>query len=178
LNLSKLTQTAKTKEFIRKVKSLVETGVIKSYAIIAESLDWNPSMLSNVINGRQNVPNDKYKLFSELYPIPGEKVKDTKEDGPSESAPGQDKAVLALVESNKDVSEGIKYISKTNYELTLLLKQSVGVVTRNQPGRGLTFAEAYHNLLVAGVQEGRWSSEDEGQDILDNVFDEISKKHS
>lgn len=60
-------QTEKTKKFIQNVKSLVDSGEIKNYAIIVDALGWDKTIFSNVINGRRNVPNDVYKKFTEIY---------------------------------------------------------------------------------------------------------------
>ena len=62
-------QTEKTKLFIQAVNKLVETGEVKNRAAIIEALDWDTSLMSNVMNGRKNVPNDVYRKFSEVFPV-------------------------------------------------------------------------------------------------------------
>ena len=48
---------------------LVESGEVKNKLAIVEALDWDNTMLSNVIAGRRNVPPDIYKKFTEIYNI-------------------------------------------------------------------------------------------------------------
>lgn len=62
-----LTPKEKTKKFIEQVESLIDSGVVPSYVEIVDSIEWNRSALSNVINGRRNVPNDVYKRFTDVY---------------------------------------------------------------------------------------------------------------
>lgn len=57
----------KTKKFIDQVNSLVDSGIVPSYLELADNIDWNRSAMSNVINGRRNVPNDVYKRFTDVY---------------------------------------------------------------------------------------------------------------
>ena len=69
-----MTQSENTLKFIKEVKSLVDSGAVKNYAEIIKALGWEKTHFSNVIHGRKNIPNDKYKKFSEVYqefaPIP------------------------------------------------------------------------------------------------------------
>jgi hypothetical protein len=193
LNLSKLTQTAKTKEFIRKVKSLVETGVIKSYAIIAESLDWNPSMLSNVINGRQNVPNDKYRLFSEIYQLPGDVVKETKEAEPKES---KDEfymdtikdlrhSGITLSEANKETAAATRETAMANRILAenqrdlieilkVLHKPTVDSALSNPPNPSFVLQPFLDKIAQYGIDRKWWKSFDEGRIILGKLVHEVS----
>lgn len=62
-------QSEKTKSFIREVNNLVELGEVKDYATIVRALDWDETLMSNVRNGRRNVPPDIYKKFTKIYNI-------------------------------------------------------------------------------------------------------------
>jgi hypothetical protein len=193
LNLSKLTQSAKTKEFIKKVKSLVETGMIKSYAIIADALDWNPSMLSNVINGRQNVPNDKYKLFTELYPMTGEVVNDTKEEGQKES---KDEfymdtikdlrhSGITLSEANRETAAATRETATANrilaenqrdlIEILMVLhKPTVDSALNNPPNPSYVVQPFLDRIAHYGIDRKWWKSFDEGRVILGKLALEVS----
>lgn len=58
-----------TKHFIKEVKTLVETGVVKNYAEIADGMEWSRTSLSGVLKGIRDVPLAVYKKFTELYKI-------------------------------------------------------------------------------------------------------------
>jgi hypothetical protein len=193
LNLSKLTQTAKTKEFIRKVKSLVDSGEVKSYAIIADALDWNPSMLSNVINGRQNVPNDKYRLFSEIYQLPGDVVKETKEAEPKES---KDEfymdtikdlrhSGITLSEANKETAAATRETAMANRILAenqrdlieilkVLHKPTVDSALSNPPNPSFVLQPFLDKIAQYGIDRKWWKSFDEGRIILGKLVHEVS----
>ena len=67
LSLMAFKQNDKTIKFIKQVKSLTESGMVKNDATIVAALDWDKTTFSNVKNGRKNVPNDVYKKFTEVY---------------------------------------------------------------------------------------------------------------
>lgn len=60
-------QNDKTKSFIREVKNLIDQGIVKNYSEIVNELDWDKTLMSNIMNGRKNVPNDIYRKFKEVY---------------------------------------------------------------------------------------------------------------
>jgi hypothetical protein len=62
-------QSEKTKDFIESVKRLIDSGEVKNQAAIVETLSWDKTLMSNVMNGRKNVPNDVYRKFAEVYPV-------------------------------------------------------------------------------------------------------------
>lgn len=62
-------QTEKTRNFIESVKRLIDTGEVKNQAAIVDALEWDKTLMSNVMNGRKNVPNDVYRKFTEIYPV-------------------------------------------------------------------------------------------------------------
>jgi hypothetical protein len=64
-----LEQTENSKKFINAVETLVESGEVKNKLAIVKALDWDNTMLSNVLAGRRNVPPDIYKKFTNLYNI-------------------------------------------------------------------------------------------------------------
>lgn len=57
----------KTVKFIEQVQNLVDNGIVPSYVDIANTIEWNTTAMSNVINKRRNVPNDVYKRFTDIY---------------------------------------------------------------------------------------------------------------
>lgn len=85
-------------------------------------------------------------------------------------------SIHKLVDSNHALAVANRTLSMTNYELAIMLKKSAGDGSGTQHSREPTFLQAYHSLLKAGVAEGRWKSEDEGQSTLDNVISGISMK--
>jgi hypothetical protein len=193
LNLSNLTQTAKTKEFVRQVKSLVDSGEIKSYAIIAEALDWNPSMLSNVINGRQNVPNDKYRLFSEIYQVAGDAVNDTKDAEPKES---KDEfymetikdlrhSGITLSEANRETASATRETAMANRILAenqrdlidilkALHRPTVDAALNNPPNPSYVVQPYLDRIAQYGIDRKWWKSFDEGRVVLGKLAHEVS----
>jgi len=65
--MKQMQQTKKTSEFIQQVKNLKEIGQIKAYAEVIGKIDWDKTSLSNVMNGRANVPDYVYAKFLEVY---------------------------------------------------------------------------------------------------------------
>lgn len=57
----------KTKKFIRQAKSLIDGGKVPSYLELADSIEWDRSALSNVINKRRNIPPEVYLRFTNVY---------------------------------------------------------------------------------------------------------------
>lgn len=57
----------KTKKFIRQAKALIESGKVASYADLADTIDWDRTALSNVINKRRNIPPEVYLRFTNIY---------------------------------------------------------------------------------------------------------------
>ena len=64
-----LKQTERTKNFVLVAKNLKKTGVVKSYNEIISALEWDKTSFSNVINGRQNIPDWRYTKFVKVYGI-------------------------------------------------------------------------------------------------------------
>lgn len=58
-----------TKRFISQVESLIKEGIAANYAEIVRELNWNKSMMSEVIKSRKNVPVAVYRKFAERYGI-------------------------------------------------------------------------------------------------------------
>lgn len=57
----------KTKKFVRWVKALINSGKVPSYQDVADNIDWDRTALSNVVNGRRNVPPEVYLKFTKVY---------------------------------------------------------------------------------------------------------------
>lgn len=60
-------QNEKTRNFIDTVKRLIESGEVKNQAAIVDALEWDKTLMSNVMNGRKNVPNDIYRKFTDVF---------------------------------------------------------------------------------------------------------------
>jgi DNA-binding Lrp family transcriptional regulator len=56
-----------TKKFIEQVKNLKNAGVVDRFGEIVDALKWDKTALSNVMNGRRDVPPEVYSLFTEVY---------------------------------------------------------------------------------------------------------------
>lgn len=56
-----------TKEFVKNVESLISKGVAADYSEIVDKLDWDKGAMSNVINGRRNVPIEKAELLKKVF---------------------------------------------------------------------------------------------------------------
>lgn len=59
----------KSKTFIKQVENLMNTGIVKTHTEIIEQLGMTKSMFSSVMNGRRNIPIDKYNRFTEVYAV-------------------------------------------------------------------------------------------------------------
>lgn len=57
----------KTKKFIRRVKTLKESGEIKKHEEIVKAIKWHKTSMSNVMNGRDNIPDYLYAEFVKVY---------------------------------------------------------------------------------------------------------------
>lgn len=64
-----LKQSEKSKKFIKAVETLLNTGEVKNKLAIVKALDWDNTMLSNVLAGRRNIPPDIYKKFTNIYQL-------------------------------------------------------------------------------------------------------------
>jgi plasmid maintenance system antidote protein VapI len=62
-------QNSLTRKFIHVVNELIDAGKAKSFAEIANRLEWNRTSMSNVINGRINVPLEVYKKLAKLFHV-------------------------------------------------------------------------------------------------------------
>jgi hypothetical protein len=60
-------QNALTRTFIMTVNSMKDRGVVSSYNDLADKIGFNRTSMSNVINGRRNVPTDIYQKFAEMF---------------------------------------------------------------------------------------------------------------
>jgi hypothetical protein len=67
--MAEFIQNANTKTFIDEVNKLVETSRVKNYKEVADAIEWDKTAISNVMNGRRNVPHEKYTKFTEVYKV-------------------------------------------------------------------------------------------------------------
>jgi len=61
--------SAISKWFIKEVENLKSGGIVKDYKEIADNIEAKPSTISNVINGRRNIPRHNYLLFAKVYKL-------------------------------------------------------------------------------------------------------------
>jgi hypothetical protein len=66
-NTMRFEPNEKTTAFVKEVSDLLNSGAVKNYTEIVNKLKWDKTLMSNVMNGRKNVPNDVYKKFKEVY---------------------------------------------------------------------------------------------------------------
>lgn len=59
----------KTRKFIRQARTLVDSGQVGGYKEIADAIDWDRTAVSNVINGRRNIPPEVFKRFTDVYKL-------------------------------------------------------------------------------------------------------------
>lgn len=89
-----------------------------------------------------------------------------------------EKSVYELSVANKDACHANAILAESQRELIDILKSKIplnsGDQIRSQP-KVPTWEAALHLLILAGVKEGKWDTEDLGQDILDNALGEILK---
>jgi transcriptional regulator with XRE-family HTH domain len=62
-------QNSVTKKFIKTVNYIIDKGQAKSFADVAEKLEWNRTSMSNVYNGRINVPLEVYKKLAKVFHV-------------------------------------------------------------------------------------------------------------
>jgi hypothetical protein len=60
-------QNALTRTFVMTVNSMKDRGIVSSYNDLADKIGFNRTSMSNVINGRRNVPSDIYEKFAEMF---------------------------------------------------------------------------------------------------------------
>jgi hypothetical protein len=56
-----------TVRFQQQVKELLRTSTVKDHKEIADAIGWDNTSLSNVMNGRRNIPPEKYEKFTKVY---------------------------------------------------------------------------------------------------------------
>lgn len=68
----------KTERFIKQAQALIDKGVVKSQQEIADKIGISKAMMSNIMNGRAQIPQDKLLKFSEGYtPVNFDNVEQT-----------------------------------------------------------------------------------------------------
>ena len=158
-----LHQSEKTIKFVNEVNNLVESGEVKSFAIIAEAIKMPTSMLSNIRNGRASVPNLKYKLFCEVYNSKLLSEIEVKKDRVEEDNQVA-VSIHTLIESNRMLVE-------TNKDLTGMLKQSYSNKVSSSSDQHIsgTLLPYLQQIALAGV--GRfWKDENVGIVELNKIL--------
>lgn len=121
-----LKQTAKTTKFIADVKRLVDKGSVKNLTEIINALDWEKTMFSNVLNGRRNVPNDKYLKFTEVY----------KSDLASNGLQHKEVPLVKTAEAGEEISKLIRDMITVQAKLNILLV-TVESIAADQKGKAV-----------------------------------------
>ncbi len=133
MKLNTLDQSQKTKKFLDSIKTLLNNGVVKNYSEVIKELGWEKTMLSNVMNGRRNVPNDIYRKFTEVYNLEGDVKGVVKHDTPTKDIQLREAVSLindqsatnkALAIAQKDLAAAQKDIAAVNLKLTTMLEVS------------------------------------------------------
>lgn len=62
-------QNANTKTFVDEVNRLIQGGKVKNFKEVADVIEWDKTAISNVMNGRRNVPHEKFTKFTEVYKV-------------------------------------------------------------------------------------------------------------
>lgn len=132
-------QNDRSKEFVEKVKSLVESAEEPTFKAIADKLKWNSNALHLVIKGQRNVPADVYKKYTEIYKIgvSGET---------SNNVDFQDKYIALLEKRNHELEEARKTLLEkvSSIEQTLIqMRTDMGVMAALQKGYQEYWAEYY-----------------------------------
>ncbi len=132
LKINTLEQNAKTLKFVSEVKMLLDNGIVRNREEIVRELEWETTTLSNVMNGRRNVPNDIYKKFAEVYTI--ELSGTRQQEAPPEVTPpvqngNGEKYLDALIISN----EANKALSIANKDLAAAHVKLIGMLEIARP---------------------------------------------
>jgi len=62
-------QTDLTKQFLEQADKLIKDGTVKDYTVLATSIKYDKTSLSNVVKNRRNIPYTKYLKFVEVYKL-------------------------------------------------------------------------------------------------------------
>lgn len=197
LSSKELKPTPKTVKFIKEVKALIETGEVASYAAIAAKLDWSATMISNIINGRQNIPNDRYRKFTEVYQLENSEVNiengdmggkseviemsDSKEKFYMETIADLRHTAIELANANKDACIANKEASIANRILAenqrelieILKKMHAPIVNAAKETQQVSLSEVTLDLMAGnGVLLGIWKSEGEARAVINKLCGE------
>jgi Ribonuclease G/E len=124
-------QTETTKDFIKAVKSLVDSRQHGRLKDIATRLDYNYSALNQIMNGGRNVPDHVYSRFSELYNNVQEKVQSVIN---AEERLLLEQSVLNLTATQKINATSIDRLVASNDRLICLLSEALNL---GKPGKSL-----------------------------------------
>lgn len=116
--------TATTKKFIRQVKTLLEKGEVKNQKEIIDSLKWDKTVFSNVMNGRKNIPNDVYRRFTEVYHLQGHVDKEDIREQQIELLRDQNQFLREqMADMSRRIDASLKMIE--NNQLTIMARLSL-----------------------------------------------------
>lgn len=119
-----------TSEFIKRVQSLEDQGIVRSRQEIVNALNWNKSYMSQTMAGLKPVPAHVYRKFTEVY-------------GSSETRLNKEvytKQIEDLIETNKNLSQTVLNLSWRIQEIESQRQQAAGAAGHPffDPRRGKT----------------------------------------
>lgn len=107
-----------SKQFIAFADDLIEKGVVGSDKEIVDAIDWHKSSMSQVRNGRQNIPIEVYRKFVSYY-----KLKKTEPDEVAEDL--RDRLIETLQEQNKFLKDQLNSVTGQLRHVLLLTSSMV-----------------------------------------------------
>ena len=129
--------SADTQSFISQAEALVKGGHVRNYKEIYTSIGIGPTLLSNIRNGRKNIPAIHYKKFTEVY-LPANNAQENNkdansfpdcEDVASESYTGKytDEIIRDLARGTVVVGESNKILSSNNQRLINIIESRYAI---------------------------------------------------
>lgn len=162
-------QNDKTRNFIETVKKLIESGEVRNQATIVDALKWDKTLMSNVMNGRKNVPNDVYRKFTELFQV----------TTPPTDADFRDKYISMLEQQVKDRDRQLAELKDRMDSRTLQitdqiekLQASLKEVVREQKAT-LSYAKTLYDSVI----EHRAALEGDSPKIVKSKMDKLLSDH-
>jgi hypothetical protein len=142
-------QNDKTKLFIDAVKKLIDSGEVKNQAAIVDALEWDKTLMSNVMNGRKNVPNEVYRKFTEVFQVAA----------PPTDADYRDKYIALLEQRAKELEEqkiqalNLEKLRQDQNHLFAYLIAFQERWLRQQESNPKKFAEALRSIQQSALED-------------------------
>lgn len=132
-------QNGRSKAFVEQAAALIEANTVKDYIQIATAIGFDKTSVSNVVQGRRNIPFEKYKKFTTLYSIPNHD---------QEGMDSSPKKEILATENGQDQKD---LIIQLQSEIIKLQRDKSSEVERrlDEIEKDLTLV---HSELIAGLQ--------------------------